>query len=91
MSNLTEKIHKGIVMFWNYNFGYGFIEYVENGEIKKIYVHYSKLIGCKRLKKYQYVRFMIGSNEQGPIAEDVEVIHFAKTKTNTRAVSHKKV
>lgn len=86
MSNKT----KGIVMFWNYNFGYGFIEFVENGEIKKIYAHHSKLIGCKRLKKYQYVRFVVGENERGKIAENVEVL-YAKTKTNTGTVGHKAV
>lgn len=87
MSNKT----KGIVMFYNATKGYGFVEYVSGDEIKKIYVHHSKLIGCKRLKKYQYVRFVVGENECGKIAESVEVIDFAKTKTNSRTVSHKTV
>lgn len=77
---------KGIVMFYNSAKGFGFVEYVINDEIKKIYVHHTKLIGCKRLRKYQYVRFTIGENEHGKIAENVEVIDFAKIKTNTGTV-----
>ena len=84
MSNYKE----GFCTYWDFNRGFGFITF--DDEDRKIYVHHSSLIGCRRLKKYQYVKFTIGENKHGEIAENVEVL-YAKTKTNTGTVSHKAV
>ena len=76
---------KGIVLFYNAQKGWGMIEYVENNDVKKIFVHYTGLVGRKQLSKYQYVSFVIGQNERGTIAQEVEVIDIAKAKRNERA------
>lgn len=70
MSNLL----RGKVKFFHNGAGYGFIQYFENDDLREIYTHHSKLKGCKKLKVGQYVRFTIGKNEHGPIAENVEPI-----------------
>ena len=80
-----SKDRKGIVLFYNAGKGWGYLQYVENNDVKKIFVHHTGLKGCKQLKKFQYVRFAIGQNEKGLIAQEVEVIDIAKTKRNARA------
>lgn len=62
---------------------YGFINYVENGQIKTIFTHYSNLTNARKLKQNQIVSFDIGENERGLVAENVEVLD-AKIKSNAR-------
>lgn len=65
---------KGRVVFYNSAKGFGFIQYSTDDGPKEIYTHYSKLIGCKTLSIGQWVRFTVGENERGQIAESVELI-----------------
>ena len=81
MSNVTII---GTVSFWNAGGGYGFLDYSENGEIRSIYTHYTQLKNADRLRKYQIVQFVIGSNDRGQIAREVEVIEDAEIKKNSR-------
>lgn len=70
MSNLI----RGRTKFYNDAGGYGFIQYFEGDNLREVYTHHSKLKGCKKLKVGQYVRFTLGQNEHGLIAENVEPI-----------------
>lgn len=73
---------KGAVESWNTQYGYGFIQAVIDGKEERIFVHHKSLVGVKRLKKFQRVKFEVGTNERGLVATNVEVIFNAKTKTN---------
>jgi len=75
---------KGIVLFYNCEKGWGYIQYVENNDVKKIFVHHTGLKGRKQLSKHQYVSFVIGQNERGTIAQEVEVVNIAKATRNIR-------
>lgn len=76
MSNIV----KGIVESWNTQYGYGFIQSIIDGEEQRVFVHHKNLAGCRRLKKFQCVKFEVGTNERGLVANNVEVIFNAKTK-----------
>ena len=73
---------KGTVECWNTQYGYGFINSVIDGKEERIFVHHKSIVGVKRLKKFQRVKFEIGTNERGLVATNVEVIFNAKTKAN---------
>ena len=76
---------KGVVECWNTQYGYGFINSVIDGKEERIFVHHKSLVGVKRLKKFQRVKFGTATNERGLVATNVEVIFNAKTKINTGA------
>ena len=61
----------GSVVFYNRGKGFGFIAYGD----QSIYVHWTGLKDAKRLYKHQSVRFTVGENEKGLIAEEVEIIN----------------
>ena len=79
-----SSFSKGIVECWNSQYGYGFINSTIDGEAQRIFVHHKSLVGVKRLKKKQRVKFEVNTNERGLVATNVEVIFNAKTKTNNR-------
>lgn len=68
-----SNFYKGIVKFWNRYKGFGFIGYTDGDEEKEIYTHYSRT-KTKHLKKGQLVKFKIGMNDKGMIAEDVDLL-----------------
>lgn len=76
-----SNIYYGIVVKWVSDKGFGYIRYYDKGEEKTIYVHNS-CTNKRRLYKGMSVRFSIGENDRGPIAENVEVIS-AKTQKDT--------
>ncbi len=63
----------GVVKWFSYNRGYGFI-IDEQG--KEIFVHYKSIrgTGSRSLKDNQRVSFLMGSNDEGIAAIDVVVI-----------------
>lgn len=77
-----SSFSKGIVECWNTQYGYGFIQAVINGNEERIFVHHKSLVGVRRLKKNQRVKFEVSTNERGLVATNVEVIFNAKTKRN---------
>lgn len=77
-----SSFSKGVVECWNTQYGYGFIQAVINGNKERIFVHHKSLVGVRRLKKTQRVKFEVSTNERGLVATNVEVIFNAKTKRN---------
>lgn len=80
---------KGRVLFYHKSRGFGRIEPIGGGD--SIHVHYTGLVGCKSLHKGQIVLYTVGENDYGTVATEVEEFKYAKAKSNTGAVSDKKV
>lgn len=80
-----SSFSKGVVECWNTQYGYGFIQAVINGNEERIFVHHKSLVGVRRLKKTQRVKFELSTNERGLVATNVEVMEFAKVKRNQRS------
>lgn len=79
-----SNVHKGRIKFYKPMAGFGYITYWIGNERKTIYTHASQFInGTRDIIIGQKVRFTIGMNERGEIAQNVEVIEDAKVKTNT--------
>ena len=79
-----SNIYKGRIKFYKKNSGFGFLEYWDGKEKKSVFTHASQFMnGVKHLKVGQKVRFTIGENEHGPIAQNVEVLKNAKTESDT--------
>lgn len=76
---------KGVVECWNTQYGYGFINSVIDGKEERIFVHHKSIVGVKRLKKFQRVKFAVSTNERGLVATNVEVMDLAKVKRNQRS------
>lgn len=80
---------KGRVLFYNKRRGFGRIEPIGGGD--SIHVHYTGLVGCKALHKGQIVLYMVGENDYGTVAKDVEVFKYAKVETYSRASGNKQI
>jgi len=75
------SMYYGTIAFYHHQKKYGFIEYEDGGEKKRIFVHINNTNRKNALIEGSRVRFMIGMNRGKPEAERVEVLD-AKTTGN---------
>lgn len=87
-----SNVHKGKLKFFRRNGGYGYIEYRDGNKQKEIYTHVSQFVGgIKSVKPGKIYKFIIGQNERGEIAQNVEVMFNAKTTDDGRTKGSKEV
>ena len=72
----TER-HLGTVIWFNDKRGYGYLQVDPSlNEGKDLFVHHSNINmeGFRSLRPEQKVSFVLGANDNGPQAEQIEVI-----------------
>lgn len=73
---------KGTVIWFNAQKGYGFIrpdsKDVNGGKDLFVHFHYLVQRGFKTLLQHDVVEFTLGSNKNGPCAQDVKVVRRAE-------------
>jgi len=70
-----KKVCTGTVVWFNDKRGYGFLQPDDGG--KDLFVHYTNVISDAKFKTLvagQRVSFTVGSNKNGPQAENITVI-----------------
>ena len=70
-----EEVCNGVIIWFNDRRGYGFLQPDDGG--KDLFVHYSNIISdanFKTLVAGQKVSYTIGSNKNGPQAEQVKIV-----------------
>ncbi len=78
-----SNIYKGKLKFYKRSAGFGYIEYFDGGEKKSIYTHVSQFKGgVQSVRTGRIYKFTVGQNERGAIAQNVEVIEYAKTESD---------
>jgi len=63
-----DKVYEGVVVFFQNKLGYGFIEWLRDGEKQPdIFLHFSDINseGFRTVKAEQKVTFRIGKNNRG--------------------------
>jgi len=75
---MEEKVYTGEVIWFNVEWGYGFLSWEKDGvKQSDMFAHFSDIVleGFKLLKSGQKVTFTIGQNNDGkPKATDIKVL-----------------
>ncbi|XEO76424.1 hypothetical protein WKT22_01448 [Candidatus Lokiarchaeum ossiferum] len=79
---MVRGMATGIVKWFNYKKGYGFISLIDDSEnAKDVFVHFSAIVGesdqFKTLHQEDKVTFEIVDGDKGPVAQNVVVIEAA--------------
>ena len=67
---------KGKVKWFDTSKGFGFIQTIEENDVRDIFVHFSGILGdgYRSLKEGQEVTFKIVDGDKGPQATDVTIV-----------------
>ena len=68
-------MYKGKVKWFDSSKGFGFLQTIDENEVRDIFVHFSGIIGdgYRKLQEGQDVTFEIIDGDKGPQATDVKI------------------